>query len=37
VVDLTESADHPRMVNSRNKNSQEVCQEGRLFLEVERQ
>ena len=36
VVDLAESADNTRVINSRNENGQEVGQEGRLLLEVER-
>jgi hypothetical protein len=35
VVDLAEGANNTRVVNSRDKDSQEVSQEGRLFLEVE--
>ena len=34
MIDLAESAD-VRMVNSRNKNSQKVGQERRLFLQIE--
>ena len=35
VVNLTESTDNMRMVNLRNENGYEVCQEGWLFLEIE--
>jgi len=35
VIDLPESADDTRMVNSRNKNGQKVSQESRLFLQIE--
>ena len=35
VIDLAESADDARMVNSRNKNRQKVGQESRLFLQIE--
>ena len=35
MIDLAESADDVRMVNSRNKNSQKVGQERRLFLQIE--
>jgi hypothetical protein len=35
MIDLAESADNVRMVNSRNKNSQKVGQERRLFLQIE--
>ena len=35
VIDLAESADDARMVDSRNKNSQKVSQESWLFLQIE--
>ena len=35
VADLTECANNTRVVNSRDKNGQEVSQEGGLFLKVE--
>jgi hypothetical protein len=37
VINLAESADDARMVNSRNKNGQKVGQESELFLQIERQ
>ena len=37
VVNLTESTGNTRMVNLRNENGYEVCQEGWLFLEIEHQ
>ena len=37
VIDLAESADDARMVNSRNKNRQKVGQDSRLFLQIEYQ
>jgi hypothetical protein len=37
MIDLAESADDARMVNSRNSNSQKVGQERQLFLQIERQ
>jgi hypothetical protein len=35
VIDLAESADDARIVNSRNENNQKVGQESRLFLQIE--
>jgi hypothetical protein len=37
VIDLPESADDARMIDSRNINSQKVRQESQLFLRIERQ
>jgi hypothetical protein len=35
VIDLEESADDARMVNTKNKNGQKVGQESQLFLQIE--
>jgi len=35
VVDLSEHTNNTAVINSRNENSEEVCQKCGLFLEVE--
>ena len=35
MVDLSEHSNNTAVINSRNKNGEEVCQKRGLFLEVE--
>ena len=36
MIDLSEHSNNTAVINSGNKNSEEVCQKCGLFLEVER-